>query len=128
MVVLYILAAFLVAFVILQLFMLLKMRLKKGKPAPELEGEMGAAITKGGKTLLYFHSPSCGACRSMTPMIEEFKKSKKNIFSINIVSDMDTPRKFGILGTPSVVLVEDEVIREFLVGAQSRERISGMLI
>jgi len=127
MFILYILGAFVAAFVLLQLFMVFKMRLKKGKPAPELGGKMGALLGKGEKAAFYFHSPSCGACRSMTPIIEEYTGSKKNLFSINIMEDMDTARKFGILGTPSLVIVEEGTIREFLVGAQSRERLASLL-
>jgi thioredoxin-like negative regulator of GroEL len=32
---------------------------------------------------------------------------------------MDIGRHFGVMGTPSVVLVEDGTIRDYLVGAKS---------
>ena len=128
MYVLYILGAFAGAFLLLQIVMVVKMRMKKGKPAPELSGEMASALEKEKKVLFYFYSPTCGACRSMTPVIEEHQKSKRNIFSINIMKDMATAKKFGVLGTPSLVMVEEGLISEFLVGAQSREKIAGLLM
>jgi thioredoxin 1 len=40
---------------------------------------------------------------------------------------MATARKFGVMGTPSTVLVREGKIAEFLVGPQSRERIGELL-
>lgn len=113
-------------FIIMQKVMVLKMKLKKGKPAPDLGGHYAKAAGGGG-ALFYFYSEGCGACRPMTPIIGELSKKRKDVFKVDITRDMATARKFGVMATPSTVLVRDGKIAEFLVGPLSRERILGLL-
>jgi thioredoxin 1 len=123
MIAIYLVVALILAFFLLQYGMVLKMRMKKGKPAPELTGSYAKALKTGNKSLFYFYSPGCGACRPMTPLIEKMMKQYKNIFKVNISQDMDTARRFGVMGTPATILVRDGRIAEFLVGPQQEKRI-----
>jgi thioredoxin 1 len=92
-----------------------------------VSGPVGKAIQRGDRVLLYFFSPGCGACRPMTPMIEKISKSRKNVFPIDISRDMTIARKFGVMGTPSTVLVETGKISEFLVGPQPEEKLRSLI-
>lgn len=123
MTILYVILGAIALFFLLQFGMVWKMRLKKGKPAPEL----GGRFKGNGKKLFYFYSPSCGACKPMTPVIEKLKKKNRNVFKVNIANDMATARKFGVMGTPSTVLVDEGVIREFLVGPQPEDKIRALI-
>ena len=114
-------------FVGLQLFMRIKMQLKKGKPAPELGGKAGRMTRSGEKVLFYFYSPGCRACIPMTPVIKNMAKRNKNIFPIDVSKDMATAQKFGVMGTPSTVLIEAGKIREFLIGFQTEDKVRGLL-
>ena len=114
-------------FVLLQLSMVLRMKMKKGKRVPELGGAHGRMIKAGSKVIMYFYSPNCRACKSITPIVRPLSKKHKNLYSINITKDMDTARKLGILGTPSVVLVEGGIIKEFIAGAVGESQILAML-
>ena len=114
-------------FVLLQLSMVLRMKLKKGKGVPDLSGAHGRMVKNGSKVMMYFYSPGCRACKTITPIIKSLSKKHKNVFSINITKDMDTARKLGILGTPSVVLVEGGIIKEFMAGAIGESQINEML-
>ncbi len=124
---LYLFAAVITAFILFQMIMMIKMKLKKGKPVPEIGGSVGKILKTGGKSIFYFYSPNCRPCLSMTPIVERLSVKNKNIYKINILDDMDSARKFGVMGTPSLVVVEDGVIKEFLVGYQSEEKIYGFL-
>lgn len=99
-----------------QYFMVFKMRLKKGKAAPELSGSYGKAVKNNKTSLFYFYSPSCGACRSMTPLVENYTKNNPRCFKVDVSKDMETARAFGVMGTPSTVLVENGKITDFIVG------------
>ena len=123
---LYIIIGFIAFILLFQRIITFKMRFKKGKAAPELDGRYGKAINSGNKSLFYFYSQSCGACRPMTPIIDKFAK-KKNVFKVDIARDMDIARKFGVLGTPSTVIVENGIIKEFLVGPQSESKINQLI-
>ncbi|MEA1910460.1 MAG: thioredoxin family protein [Spirochaetota bacterium] len=122
-----IVAVVLGGFILLQLSMVIRMKLKKGKNVPDLTGAYGRMIKKGSRVLMYFYSPGCRACKSVTPIIRTLSKKHKNVFSINITKDMDTARKLGILGTPSVVVVDGGVIKEFRAGAMAESEIITML-
>jgi len=84
-------------------------------------------VKSGSKVMMYFYSPNCRACKALTPVLRALSKKHKNVFSINIAKDMDTARKLGILGTPSIVLVEDGIIKEFMAGAIGESQITAML-
>jgi thioredoxin 1 len=127
MTVIYIVIGVVVLFFLFQYAMIFKMRFKKGKPVPELSGNFQQAVKNHEKVLFYFYSPNCGACRPMTPVIEEFKKKEKNYFSIDVSKDFETARKFGIMATPSTVVVEKGTIKEFLVGPQSKDRLVSVM-
>lgn len=127
MIILYLVLAIIALFIVLQFTMVIRMRLQKGKSAPMVSGPVGKAIQHGDKVLLYFFSPGCGACRPMTPVIEKLSKSRKNVFKIDISRDMAIARKFGVMGTPSTVLVETGKIAEFLVGPQPEHKVLSLL-
>ena len=123
MIFVYIVLAVVVAFFLLQFFMGLKMKMKKGKTVPLLGGAHGRMVKAGSKVIMYFYSPNCRACKSITPIVRTLSKKHKNVFSINITKDMDTARKLGILGTPSIVMVEGGIIKEFMAGAVGESQI-----
>ena len=127
MIIVYIALGIITAFFLLQFFMGLKMKMKKGKSVPDLSGAHGRMIKSGSKVMMYFYSPNCRACKSITPILRTLSKKHKNVFSINITKDMDTARKLGILGTPSIVMVENGIIKEFMAGAIGESQILAML-
>jgi len=127
MIILYIVGGLVVLFLLFQYSMVFKMRLQKGKPAPTIGGQVGRTIQSGGKALFYFYSPSCRACKQMTPTIERLSKQNKGIIKIDISRDMTTAKKFGVMGTPSTVLVQAGKIAEFLVGPQTEDKLLTLL-
>lgn len=110
-----------------QRVMVWKMSRAKGKDIPELTGKYGKAVKKGGKAVFYFFSPNCRACKPMTPIISELTKKYKNVFKVDISRDMATARSFGVMGTPSLVVVSKGKIDEFLVGPQSESKIDSLI-
>lgn len=128
---LYIIAAIVGGFVALMLIMRVVIQLKstamKGRTAPELNGKPGKYVKRGRPALFYFYSPSCGACASMTPEIKRLSKSKDGVFPVDISSDMATARKFGVMATPTLVIVKNRVIENILIGPQPAALLEGYL-
>jgi len=91
-------------------------------------GTFGKNLAQRGKHLLYFYSPSCSACKTMTPRLEVLKQEFPNIHNVNLATDMDIGRTFGVMGTPSVVVVEDQKISAYHVGAKSDQFLRSLLI
>jgi thioredoxin len=117
-IVLYILAGIFMLFMGLRFYFIFKLKKMKGKDAPNLSGKKGSAIRSGEKALFYFHSPGCGACRAMTPVVKDMGKKNDKVFSVDISQDMETARKFGIMATPSTIIVESGIVIDVIIGPQ----------
>ena len=126
-VVVYILAAVVALFFLLQVAMIFKARSQRGKPAPELAGRYGAAGRGDRTALFYFHSPGCAACRPMAPIIKKLERDFPEIFEIDVTRDAETAARFGVMGTPATVLVRRGRIVEYLLGPQSEEKLTRLL-
>jgi thioredoxin 1 len=113
----------LVAFILaMNLSVVLRAKFKKGKVVNDIGGKIGEAINRGEKVMLYFYSPTCSACKVQTPIIDNLinlANGRTKIFKIDVSRDVDTALKFGVMGTPSIVVVEDGKIKEFFVGVKS---------
>lgn len=125
--ILYIVLAFAGLFVLLQLVTRISTFLKKGKEVNGLPGKLGKDVASGRRQLIYFFTHSCQACKAMTPVVEKLSKEFSNIHSVNLARDMDIGRRFGVMGTPAVVLVESGKIKEFTLGAKSEPYLRNLL-
>lgn len=126
MIIAYIIAGLAIILITFQIVILIKMKFRKGRLVPEL-GLKYSSLSGSEKTLLYFYSPSCSACRQMTPAIEELSGRNKNIIMVNVIEEIAIAEKLGVLATPTLVLVQNSVIKEFIVGTQNVEKIKTLL-
>jgi len=126
-VLLYIILAIVGFFVFMQLFVWISGYLKKGRKIENVKGELGRKIQSGNRLLVYFYSPSCGACKAMTPVIDKMKKEFSDIFSVNLAKDMNTARVFGVMGTPATVIVSQGRIQKFVLGARSEKFLRDLI-
>ena len=108
-------------FVIMRLMVWVSGKLKKGKKIPPFSGELGERIQKGDKLLLYFYTPSCGACKTMTPVVEEMMDTKDNVYKINLTKDYNIGKIFGIMGTPATIVVNESKIDQYILGARTKQ-------
>lgn len=110
----------LVAFILaMNLSVVLRAKFKKGKVVNDIGGKIGEAMKRGERVMLYFYSPTCSACKVQTPIIDNLANGRTKIFKIDVSRDVNTALKFGVMGTPSIVVVEDGKIKEFFVGVKS---------
>jgi thioredoxin 1 len=127
----YILLAVLIGFFALMIGMRIAIQFKasllKGKSAPELTNACGKIIRENQKSLFYFYSPGCGACRSMTPVIRKLSETNRNIAAVDISSDMSTARSFSVMATPTLVLIDNGLIKDVFIGPQSASAIENLL-
>ncbi len=114
-------------FVFMQLYIRLLSFFKKGKQISGVKGKIGKEIETGNKVLIYFFTPSCSACKPMTPVIDELSRKFNNLFKVNLASDTEIGRSFGVMGTPALVLVEDKKIKSYILGARNKHFIEKLL-
>ena len=56
--------------------------------------------------LAYFFSPSCGACRAITPIIKQLSEQNRDVHVIDVTRQFDVARALKVLATPTIVEVE----------------------
>ncbi|MBU0499122.1 MAG: thioredoxin family protein [Gammaproteobacteria bacterium] len=112
-------------FVLLQVLILWQSRRMTGQPV-RLTGAT-ARIDPDRPALLYFHSPRCGACRGMTPVIAELGREDSNVVSIDVSRDMETASAYSVRATPTLVVLKEGAVAKVLLGAQSRQVVESLL-
>ncbi len=125
--ILYIVLAVVALFAAMQFWIRFVGMRKKGQSLHGLPGRLGQEIDTGKKMLLYFYTKTCGACKAMTPVIEELQKEFEHIRKVDLGKDMSVAREIGIMGTPTVVVVENREIQSFAVGAKSAAALRRLL-
>lgn len=123
LIIVYILLGIFIAFMGMQYLMVLRSKRNKGKKVENVGGKLGKMMMAGGKAMVYFYSPSCRACKYQTPMIDRLISDGHKIQKVDISRDMTTARKFGVMATPTTVVLEGDRIVEFLVGAKTEDRL-----
>lgn len=110
-------AAALVVFMLgMQVLVRARARAMLGKPLPQLPGSTGAKLTSAARALVYFFSPSCGACVRLTPRFRELSQKNPAVFVVDVMQDLELARGLGVMGTPSVVEIADGKIVGYHVG------------
>jgi len=108
------------AFILMQIYLVIKSKRIAGKPIPFNNlNETIAKKVKNKKSLLYFFSPNCHSCKTQTPVIEKLKNEFPNIISIDLSKDIETARAFSIMGTPAIVFVNNNLVDSIHLGVKS---------
>jgi thioredoxin 1 len=103
----------------LQLVVRARARAMRGREVPPLPGDLGRQLTGAPRALLYFFSPSCGACKPLTPRFEALRRTNPAVHLVDVSQDLDVARSFKVMGTPSVIEIVDGKIVDYVVGAAS---------
>ncbi len=119
----YILLGIFIAFMGMQYLMILRSKKNKGKRVKQVSGKLGKMMLRGQKAMVYFYSPTCRACKVQTPIIDRLISDGHEIQKIDISRDISTARKFGVMATPTTVVLEGDKIVEFLVGAKTEDKL-----
>lgn len=90
--------------------------------ANKLKGRRLEGFPKG-KLFLYFFSPKCGACISMERELSKLKGVKLKRIDVSVKENLSLAKKLGILATPTLVLIDNGVVKEVLIGIQKSERL-----
>ncbi len=123
----YILVGIFIAFMGMQYIVILRSKRNKGRRVEQVGGKIGKAIATGERAMVYFYSPSCRACKYQTPVIDRLISDGHKVHKVDISRDMATARKFGVMATPTTVVLQGNEIVEFLVGAKPEEKLRRVL-
>ncbi|VEU59139.1 thioredoxin family protein [Mesomycoplasma neurolyticum] len=91
--------------------------------------ELGNAIKEGkGIQLLNFHSPTCGPCIMMSPVLRDVaNKLNIQVYKVDVTKDNNFAREYMVTGTPTTFIFKDGRLITSLVGFQAFEQIKSVL-
>ena len=95
------------------------------RKAKKLVGREFREIYEG---IVYFYSPRCGACKRMEPTIEKISKEVK-VYRINVNTEEGEKlaKEFGILGTPTILVVKEGKIRDVIIGTRDYTELKKLI-
>ena len=98
-----------------------------GRSLHGIPGSLGAAIDAGEDVIVVFFGPTCTACRRQEPAVQAVQKDFPSLFLINVPEELSTARTFGVMATPTTVLVRNRTIQKVLVGVQSESTLRSLV-
>ncbi len=114
--------------VVPRLIMAFKAWKMKGKDAPTPHKASRKRIQAGKKTLLYFYTPSCGACKMQEPIIQRVRKRYPSaVFKIDASQNREAAASYGVMGVPFIAFIENRTIVKAAAGVQRESAIEGFL-
>jgi thioredoxin 1 len=122
----YLLGALSASVILMQYNLHRRARRMEGQEAPDtsvLDGIAG----KNSRKLYYFYGRHCGPCKAMAPLIERVRQDHPNLIKLDIAEAPDLARQFGIVATPTFVLVESGTIRKVRLGGMTKRQLLAML-
>jgi len=101
-------------------------RQMEGQEAPDTSVLDGVAA-KHSRKIYYFYGRHCGPCKAMAAVIERVRQDHPNLIKLDIAEAPDLARQFGIVATPTFILVEDGTIRKVRLGGMTERQLLAML-
>ena len=106
-----VLLAVVLGFFLLNLVMQVVVRTRaarlRGQPLPALPGPLGTRIAQSQRALVYFFTPTCAACKLVTPRMQALADAGKEVFPIDASQDFEMAQVLSVMATPTTVEVED---------------------
>ena len=99
-------------------------RRAKGRDAARLQQVMGL---DNKRHLVYFWSPSCGHCKSMTLVINELMDSRDDVHAMNLVDQAALARELGVMGTPALAVINKGYVEQVQLGVRTQSQILNLL-
>ena len=107
--------------VLMPMLTMIAARRMVGTPVEE-DGRGGS-----GDRMIYFYSPNCSPCRSMTPIVERLAQESDRVVKVDIQRDPETARAFHIRATPTTILVKQQRVLEVALGAKTEKQLQALL-
>jgi thioredoxin 1 len=72
----------------------------------------------------------CGPCKAIAPILDEVAKEyagRLKIAKLNIDQNLETPKKYGIRGIPTLILFKGGNVEATKIGAVSKSQLSAFI-
>tara|TARA_R100001129_G_scaffold30085_1_gene19929 strand:+ start:953 stop:1195 length:243 start_codon:yes stop_codon:yes gene_type:complete len=79
------------------------------------------------KTMKYFSAAWCGPCKTFKPVMNEVSGDGYSVQFIDIDQSQDLATKYSVRSVPTVVIEENGVEVDRIIGAVSKEQVISKL-
>lgn len=75
--------------------------------------------------LLDFWASWCGPCRMLSPVVDEVAEERTDVKvgKVNVDEQPELASAFAVQSIPTLVIIQDGITKEILVGLHSKEQI-----
>lgn len=105
--------------IVLQLVIVINSRRRRGRRILGVGGVLGEAVNSGDRVLAYFYSTSCPECKAQTPIIDTLQNEYANVFKVDVAEHFEAARAFGVMATPTTVMVDQGKVVDVYVGTRT---------
>jgi thioredoxin 1 len=109
-------ALFLAVVIGMQVLVRYRAQAMQGKPVPFIPGPIGKHVGSANSALLYFMSPTCGACRTWTPRLVALGKKNPDVHVVDVSTQYDVARALNVMATPSAIEIRGGKVTGYHVG------------
>ena len=89
------------------------------------EQEFKEKIKDEGKVIIDCYAPWCGPCKLLSPIMDELAEELQEIkfYKLNVDEAEDISREYGIMSIPTILIFENNKLKEKTVGFKSKEEL-----
>ena len=80
------------------------------------------------KTMKYFSATWCGPCKTFKPIMNEIVGEGHSVQFIDIDQSQDLAAKYGVRSVPTVVIEENGIEVDRIVGSVSKQQVLSKLL
>ncbi len=116
-----------VVFILFMVVPQLMARRMRDKPAPDYSVLGDGIKVQTDAALIYFWHPRCAMCKGMGSVLDQVALQFSHIYRVNVDDHPNLARQFGVMGTPTLVVIKNNRIKEVMVGAKNAQQIAKRL-
>ena len=81
------------------------------------------------KVLLDFWAPWCTPCKMVSPILDQIAAERPDIkvCKVNVEEELDLAREFRVLSIPTILVMQEGMVKHKMVGARGKEQILAAL-
>lgn len=93
------------------------------------ENEFNDKINVNKKVIVDCYADWCGPCRMLSPIIDELASELVDceFYKLNVDEANEVSKKYGIMSIPTILIFENNELRDQLVGLRSKEELINII-